>query len=222
MELSLIGALYASIKALAQVRLGPLIAWGGAAFFSLVWWHAAESRSVTPPAMLYAGSTALIVAGLFLGQRFLAGRYGVPGLERIAGLARPMPRFAFLLSLLVMGAVGLPPFGLFSGLMTMLLSPVPESSVSAPFISVCSLGVVAAVWFAASWYLFRMMQGILFGPHRTDLLHEDLRPGEVVSFAMVIAVLLILGLSPHWLPGEIGIFGEPATQLAHTRYIYPD
>jgi len=78
-----------------------------------------------------------------------------------------------------------------------MLSPATEMS----------LGLVAiiAAWFAASWYLFRrLMQRLLFGPHRTDLRYEDLRPGEIAVFVLVIALLLLPGNIPRqWLDAGV-------------------
>ncbi len=51
-------------------------------------------------------------------------------------------------------------------------------------------------WFLASWYLFRMMQQLLFGPHRSDLRYEDLRANEVVYFGALLALLIFLGAIP--------------------------
>jgi formate hydrogenlyase subunit 3/multisubunit Na+/H+ antiporter MnhD subunit len=100
-----------------------------------------------------------------------------------------MPRFAVVLSLLIMAAVGLPPFGLFFGNVEMLLRASPAFS--------WSLTIIALTWFLASWYLFRMMQRLLFGPHRADLRYEDLRANEVVYFAVLIVLLLLLGAAPR-------------------------
>ena len=49
----------------------------------------------------------------------------------LGGVAYPMPRFSTLLALLALAALGMPPFGVYSGLMGMLLSP--EFSPSGPF-----------------------------------------------------------------------------------------
>jgi NADH:ubiquinone oxidoreductase subunit 4 (subunit M) len=55
--------------------------------------------------------------------------------------------------------------------------------------------IVLLVWFIASWYLFRMMQRLLFGPHRENLAYEDLRPAEIVTFVTVLLAVLLLGIA---------------------------
>ena len=153
--LALFGALYGSLKALAHLgyslvglrQLGFLLC-------SLV----AYSRhsDVAPASGIYFSAVVLITVGLLLAGYFVQARYGDVAFDRIGGLARPMPRFATLLALLTMAAVGLPPFGLFSGYIGMLLHPSIEIS--------WELSIIMLTWFAASFNLFRMMQRLLFGP----------------------------------------------------------
>ncbi len=191
--LALFGALYGSIKALAQVRVTRVLAYGGLVFYSILWWYLAVAGSVTPQATIYASAVALVTGGLLLAWHAVRARYGDLTLDRIGGLARPMPRFATLLALLVMAAVGLPPFGLFSGYLAMLLDP----SITASIGSSVGLTIILLAWFTASWYLYRLMQRLLFGPHRQDLPYEDLRPVEVAPLLIVLVLLLALGVAPH-------------------------
>jgi NADH-quinone oxidoreductase subunit M len=187
--LALFGALYGSLKALVQFRVSHLLAYAGLAFFSILWWYLAVNGTFTPQAAVYASAVALVTGGLFLAWHRVQARYGDLDLNQIGGLARPMPRFATLLALLVMAAVGLPPFGLFSGYMAMLLHPSITMS--------WDLIVILLTWLVASWYLFRLMQRLLFGPHRSDILYEDLRPTEVASLVVVLVILVALGIAPY-------------------------
>jgi NADH:ubiquinone oxidoreductase subunit 4 (subunit M) len=58
------------------------------------------------------------------------------------------------------------------------------------------LMVILFTWFLASWYLFRMMQRLLFGPHRPDIRYEDLHTSEVAVFALLLLILIALGVMP--------------------------
>ena len=187
--LALFGALYGSLKALVQFRVTRLLAYASLAFFSILWWYLAVTGTSTPQAAVYTSAVALVIGGLFLAWHRVQVRYGDLDLNQIGGLARPMPRFAILLSLLVMAAVGLPPFGLFSGYMAILLHPSIVIS--------WDLMVILLTWLAASWYLFRLMQRLLFGPHRSDIRYEDLRPTEVAPLLIVLLILLALGITPY-------------------------
>jgi NADH-quinone oxidoreductase subunit M len=187
--LALFGAAFGSLKAVAQSRVSPLLGYASLSFYSVLWWHLAGTRTLIPQAAVYFSAVVLITAALSLAWGRVQTRYGDLPLDRIGGLARPMPLFATLLALLVMAAVGLPPFGLFSGYVGMLL--YRGSGIS------WDLSVVLLTWFAASFYLFRMMQQLLFGPHRTDIPYEDLRRGEAVSLVLVLLVLVAVGLLPY-------------------------
>jgi NADH-quinone oxidoreductase subunit L len=195
--LALSGALHGSLKALTASRMGPLLTHTARAFFYILGWYFAVlgasagsepfARGAERPAVIYACAVTLVIGGLSLAWGRLRARYGDLALSQIGGLAKPMPRFALLFALLVMAAVGLPPFGLFSGFMVMLLS-IPFS---------WDMVVILFVWFMASWYLFRLMQRLLFGPHRVDFPHEDLRPSEMAPLLIVLLLLLALGIAPY-------------------------
>jgi len=187
--LALFGALYGSLKALMQSRVTPLLAYASLSFYSVLWWHIAGTGTIPPQAAVYFSAVALSTGGLLLAWYRVQARYGDLAFDRVGGLARPMPRFATLLALLAMAAVGLPPFGLFSGYIGMLLHPSIEIS--------WDLSIILLTWFAASFYLFRMMQRLLFGPHRTDIPYDDLHRGETVSLLITLLMLVAVGLLPY-------------------------
>jgi NADH-quinone oxidoreductase subunit L len=187
--LALFGAVYGSLKALAQFRVERLLAYAGVALASILWWYLAGAASDTPQGAIYVAALSLITGGLLLAWRVVQARYGNLDLNRISGLARPMPRFALLLSLLVTAAMGLPPFGLFSGLMEMLMNR------SAPMS--WDLAVILLTWLAASWFFLNLMQRLLFGPPRPEIPYTDLRGGEIAPLATALLILLALGIAPY-------------------------
>ncbi|MCG3110178.1 MAG: hypothetical protein MCM46_00010 [Candidatus Manganitrophus sp. SB1] len=187
--LALFGAFYGMVKAVAQFRVERLLAYGGVALFSILWWYLAGAASGAPRGALYAGAAALITGGLLFAWRRVRARYGDLDLDRIGGLAKPMPRFALLLALLVTAAMGLPPFGLFSGLMEMLTNrSLPVS---------WDLAVIVLAWLGASWLFVNLMQRLLFGPPRTDIQYTDLRAGEAAPLAIALLILLVIGIAPN-------------------------
>jgi NADH:ubiquinone oxidoreductase subunit 5 (subunit L)/multisubunit Na+/H+ antiporter MnhA subunit len=189
---ALFGALYGSLKALAQVNVPQLLAYASLAFYSVLWWLFAVSGTFASQAVVYGAAVVLLTTGLLLAWRGVQERCGELTLDRMHGLARAMPRFATVLLLLMMAAIGLPPFGLFSAYMALLLQP----SIAISW----GLLVILLTWFLASWYLFRMMQRLLFGPDRADIRYEDLRTGEVACFGLLLVVLAVLGATPpEWL-----------------------
>ncbi|MFZ5875867.1 MAG: proton-conducting transporter membrane subunit [Nitrospirota bacterium] len=187
--LASVGALYGSFKALMQARVKPLLAYAGVALASIAWWHLAVVGRTTSQAVAYVCAVGLVVGGMCFAWQRVQARYGDLDPDRISGLAQSMPRFAVLLALLVMAGVGLPPFGLFAGFIAMLLDP----SVAGTW----GLAAMLVAWLAASWYLFKLIQRLLFGPHRADRQYDDLRGIEVASLALVVLLLAALGIAPY-------------------------
>ena len=186
---ALSGSLYGTVKALAQSRVRLLLAYGSLSFFSILWWFVAVTRTVRPQAAVFLGSVALVTGGLLMSWQVIRTRYGDDvDPQGITGLAAPMPRFAVLISLLALAAMGLPPFGVFAGFMGLLFTSPLTLSV-APL-------VVAITWLAASWYILDLVQRLLFGRKRPDLRYEDVHESEFASLLIVVVIMFALGLAP--------------------------
>jgi NADH-quinone oxidoreductase subunit M len=155
----------------------------------MIWWFAAATRTTTPRAALLVGAVGLATSGLLIAWQVIRTRYGDDvDPQAISGLAFTMPRYAILLSLLALAAMGMPPFGVFAGFMGLLLTSSLTSAVG-PFI-------VLVAWLAASWYIMQMVQQWLFGARRSDLRYTDLLHTELASLLILVLALLVLGLAP--------------------------
>jgi NADH-quinone oxidoreductase subunit M len=186
---ALVGASYGAIKALAQSRVRLLLAYGSLSFYSMLWWFSAATRAATPRAALMVGTVGLATSGLMVAWQVVRTRYGDDvDPQAVSGLASGMPKYAVLLSLLALAAMGLPPFGVFAGFMGLLLS--------SPFPSIYGLFITLLAWLAASWYIMQMVQRLLFGLRRPELRYTDLLPAELASLLIIVLVLLALGLAP--------------------------
>jgi NADH-quinone oxidoreductase subunit M len=186
---ALVGASYGAVKALAQSRVRLLLAYGSLSFFSMLWWFAAATRAATPRAALMVGAVGLATSGLLVAWQVVRTRYGDDvDPQAVSGLASGMPRYAVILSLLALAAMGLPPFGVFAGFMGLLLS--------SPFPSTVGLIITLLAWLSASWYIMEMVQRLLFGLRRPELRYTDLLRTELASLVIVVLVLLALGLAP--------------------------
>jgi NADH-quinone oxidoreductase subunit M len=194
--LALLGTLYGSLRALTQSRAPSVVAFGGLAFLSMLWWFLLGTRSVPPQSHVYLSGVGLATSGLLLAWYQLRARYGEIGLRALSGLARPMPRFAIGLSLLALAALGLPPFGVYAGFIGMLLAP--------SFTWSAGVIVILTAWLAASWYTFELMQGLLFGRRRPGDRHEDLHGSESASLAIVLMLLVALGILPPRFFSDLG------------------
>ena len=187
--LALIGALYGAVKALAQTRIRLMLSYAGLSFFSMLWWHTAASGLATSRAAVFVASIGLATCGLLIAWQIIRTRYGDDvDPSSISGLAFSMPRYAVLLSLLALAAMGLPPFGVFAGLMGLLLhSPIP---------SLIGLMIMLSAWLAASWYLLSAVQRLLFGIRRSDLRYRDVVQQEWAALTITVVILTVLGLAP--------------------------
>jgi NADH-quinone oxidoreductase subunit M len=186
---ALAGTFYGAVKALAQSRARLLLSYSSLSFYSMLWWFGASTRAMTPRAAVFVGAVGFTTSGLLLAWQVIRTRYGDDVDPRsISGLAATMPRYAVLLSLLVLAATGLPPFGLFASFMGLLL--LSEVSFSIAIV------IIVTAWLAASWYIMGMAQQWLFGTHRHDLRYTDLLPGELASLTILVVVLLALGVVP--------------------------
>jgi NADH-quinone oxidoreductase subunit M len=187
--LGLIGALYGAVKALAQTRIRLMLSYASLSFFSMLWWHTSASSLATSRAAVFVASIGVATCGLLIAWQIIRTRYGDDvDPSSISGLASSMPRYAVLLSLLALAAMGLPPFGVFAGLMGLLLhSPIP---------SLIGLMIMSLAWLAASWYLMSAVQRLLFGIRRGDLRYRDVVQQEWAALTITIVILTMLGLAP--------------------------
>ena len=200
------GAAYGAVKALAQSRVRLRLAYGSLSFLSILWWFAAATGGMAPSATVYVSAVALVTSGLLMSWQVIRTRYGDDiDPQAISGLASPMPRFAVLLSLLALAAIGLPPFGVFAGFVGLLLSSAVSFSIAIP--------IVLLAWLAASWYILDLVQRLLFGRQRSDLRYADLCRTEFASLLLVVLALLALGVTPAQLIGS-GTMMPPTTTTA--------
>jgi NADH-quinone oxidoreductase subunit M len=188
LALALLGAFYGFMKALVQSHLGRLLAYANTILFAIAWWHVAATGGQGAETALYVSAVGLAMTGLLLAGHQLEARYGALDLERLQGLARPMPRFATLVGLLMMAAMGLPLFGVFSGFMAMMFSV----AATAPHSTV----LVLLIWFLVSWLFVRLLQLLLCGQPRPDWLYRDLGRTETLSLILVLCLLALGGFVP--------------------------
>lgn len=186
--LALAGACYGSFRALIQSRPLHRLAYAGLAFFSMLWWFIADTGTAPAQAAVYLSAVGLALSGLLLAWYALRARYGDIDVRALGGLAYPMPRFSTLLALLALAALGMPPFGVFSGFMGMLFNPA--------FVPSGGFAIILVVWLSASWYFIELVQQLIFGPQRLNIRYEDLRGTEFASLLMLVLLLLALGTAP--------------------------
>ena len=188
--LALVGALYGSVKALAQSRVRLLLAYGSLSFFSMLWWFVAVSRTVTPQAAVFLGAVALVTSGLLLAWQVVRTRYGDDvDPQAISGLVLARCRNSPSCSRSWRWRPWACPRSGSSPASWVCSSPSSLTSSAA-------LLVMVIAWLAASWYILDMVQRLLFGRQRSDLRYEDLRPAEFASLLIVVLIVIALGVAP--------------------------
>jgi NADH-quinone oxidoreductase subunit M len=131
----------------------------------------------------------LSTGGLFILVGMLQERTGTRDLDRLGGLWRRLPRLGGVGLVLAMASLGLPGLANFIGEFLVLLGAWRTDPV-VTVISACGL-VVAAI------YALRLVQRTFHGPAQDDSPLSDLRPREVLIFAVALALLVALGLFPQ-------------------------
>lgn len=194
MAFAVIGALYGAVRALVQSRMRLLLAYSSLSLFSMLWWFAVATGIATVWASVFVGAVSFGTSGLLLAWQAIRTRYGDDvDPHAVSGLASTMPRFAVLLSIVALAVMGLPPFGVFSGFMGLLLT--------SPIASPIALFVILLAWLATSWYILDAVQRLLFGQQRPDLPFKDLQQSEFAALLMVVLIVIALGVIPSGLLG---------------------
>ena len=181
--LSIVGALWATIKTFFQFSILHLITYSAVALYSIFWLHISQLGSISDYAISYAWSLTLIIWGLFLAVGQLASRYGELEINNITGLFRTMPYFSVFFALLVMAAVGLPPFSFFFSYLGILINH--SNGISFELVS------IILIWFMSCWYFFKVMQSILFGAFKDNIYYKDFSFAEILILITVLIMLLI-------------------------------
>jgi NADH-quinone oxidoreductase subunit M len=185
--LAIAGALFGTMRAAVQIHLKRMLASITTVLLAGVWWHLGTVGTAAPAGGWYVGAVVTAASGLLLAAHLLEARYGVLDVEKLGGLARPMPRFTVVVGLLFMAAMGLPLFGVFSAFMTMMFAASSPASLS--------VAIVLLIWFLSSVLLLKLLHRLFYGQPRGDLLYQDLTLTELLPFALMIG-LLVLGQFP--------------------------
>jgi NADH-quinone oxidoreductase subunit M len=136
-------------------------------------------------------SFGLCISALFILFGFLAERRSTRELSEFGGLAKPMPAFAALLGVAILGQVGAPGTSGFVGVFLVFLGSFPAQQ----FITLLALsGMVLA-----AGALLRAMGKVMFGPlepaENRGLIDLDLR--ERVVVLLLLVPVLWIGLYPN-------------------------
>lgn len=189
MVLGLIGVVYTAILAIKQDDMKRLFAYASISHVGLIAAGIMTFNFDTlSGAILQMLNHAVVAVGLFLAVDVIERRTGTRSLSQLGGLAKQAPKFGFWFAALVFAAVSVPFSSGFIGEF-LLIKGVYNYSWIAGTIAGTTI-ILGAV------YTFRAYQLSMFGPTK-DMLFKDLSWSEWTVFAVIMAVVVFLGVSPQ-------------------------
>ncbi len=215
--LSVIGVIYGALVSLVQPDLKKLIAYSSVShmgfvtlglFSSLLMSNSAkvDGTQGIDGAIIVMLSHGLLTGGLFLCVGVVYNRLHSRLIADMGGLAKPMPLYATLFLIMMLGSVGLPGLSGFIG---------EFLSMQGAFRADWVVGAITTtVVIFSAWYLFWMFQRAVFGKTPANIAKfRDLDWKESSSLVVLSALSLLLGV----FPGPVLELIHPFSQaLLHT------
>jgi len=190
MSLGALTILYGGTLALVQTDFKRVIAYSSIAhmgfvlFGAFAWTEIAVQGTVVQ--MLAHG---LSISGMFLVAGIVCDRMGTRDLEAMGGIWTRAPRLGAIALFFVVATLGMPGLGNFLGEILILLGGF---GVSPRWTACAGIGLILSAVYALS-LMQRAFQGESPNPARAERMH-DLRAGELLVFAPIMAVLVWLGV----------------------------
>ena len=204
--LAIVGIVYGALVALVQPDLKKLVAYSSVSHmgFVLLGIFALTVQSVQGALMIMI-SHGISTGALFLLIGMLYERTHTRQIAAYGGLARSVPMFAAVLTLVSLSSIGLPGTNGFVGEFLVLIGSYEAAPVAT---AIAATGVV----FAAA-YLLWALQRIIFNPmtHPENADLADLNRRELGVMAVLSVVIIVMGIAP----GPILRRMEPAS----TRFV---
>ena len=191
MALSLIAIVYASLVALAQTDMKKLIAYSSVAHMGYVTLGIfSGTQEGLEGAMMVMLSHGLVASALFLCVGVVYERLHTRQIDRFGGVATIMPRFASVMMVFTLAAIGLPGTSGFVGeFLTMQGAWLMDGKIAA----FAALGVVLG-----AAYMLWLYRRVFFGVVVRDDVRQltDLSVRELAMFAPLLLLVFWMGLYP--------------------------
>jgi len=190
MIVGVVGILYGALQAYGQTDIKRLVAYTSVSHMGFVLlgvfaWN---------PLALQGAVVVMLAHGISTGALFmLAGdihdRIHSRDLGRMGGLWSTMPRMGAVGLVFALASLGLPGLGNFVGEFLVLLGAF-QANVPIAILATLAF-VVSAV------YSLALIQRVFFGPKRQGLDLPDASPREMAIWAVMVALIFLLGLYPR-------------------------
>jgi NADH-quinone oxidoreductase subunit M len=189
--LSVVAVVYTSLVALMQTDMKKLIAYSSVAHMGIV-----TIGLFTPNALGIEGSIitmlshGFVSSALFMVVGVVYDRVHSREIASYGGLAEIMPVYATVFMLFMLASVGLPGTSGFIGEILVLVG-VFQISTWVTFFAATGMILGAA-------YMLWLYRRVIFGELVKDTLRglRDLRPNEIVAFAPLIVLVIVMGVYP--------------------------
>lgn len=213
MWLSVIAIIYTSLVAMMQEDMKKLIAYSSVAHMGFVTLGIfAANRQGIDGAIFQMLSHGFISGALFLCVGVIYDRMHTRGIDDYGGLVIRMPVYALIFMIFTLANVGLPGTSGFVGEFLTLAGVFQYSTWTAFF---ATTGVILSAGYAL-WLFRRVVFGDLV--KRSLLEIADLDSREILVFAPLVAMTLLLGVYPSLVTDVIGVSVQNlVTQVAESR-----
>ena len=190
--LSIVAIIYTSLVALAQEDMKKLIAYSSVAHmgFVTIGLFTINTQGIEG-AILVMLSHGFVSAALFLCVGVVYDRMHSRMISSYGGLVHRMPLYAFVFMIFALASVGLPGT---SGFVGEFLSLVGAYRVNTWVAMLATIGIILG-----PAYMLWLYRRVIFGELTKDELKEilDLSPREIVIFAPMILLVMLLGIYPE-------------------------
>ena len=230
--IAVIGVVYAALVCWVQRDAKKLIAYSSVSHmgFCILGLFAFDRGNIgATGAMIYMISHGLATGGMFLCIGMLYDRFKTREIERMSGLAKIMPLWAFFFCVFVFASVGLPGLNGFVGeFLTMLGTFNSRTYLGAPILGPWYAVIAGTGVILAAIYLLYLVGKIVFGPvllpHWEDTgetgiggKHKhDLSYREAITVAPLAVACLVIGLFPfpilRSLEPSVGVMNQAVHQ----------
>ncbi len=198
--LSIIAIIYTSLVALMQDDMKKLIAYSSVAHMGFVTIGIFSlTKQGVEGSIIQMISHGLISAALFLCVGVLYDRYHSRMISSYGGLANIMPKYAVVLMIFSLAALGLPGTSGFVGEFLVLIGVF---QVNIPVAILASLGVILAASYML-WLYRRVVFGKISNAEIKDM--KDLNRTEIYIFSTLIFLTLFFGFYPDPLLNTVDI-----------------
>jgi NADH-quinone oxidoreductase subunit M len=198
--LSVVAIIYTSLVALMQDDMKKLIAYSSVAHMGFV---TIGIFSITKQGLegsiIQMISHGLISGGLFLSVGVLYDRLNTRMISSYGGLVNTMPKYAFVLMIFTLGALGLPGT---SGFVGEFLVLVGVFQANIPVAVLASLGIILA-----ATYMLSLYRRVIFGRIVSSEVKKimDLNRSEIFILSSLVFLILFFGFYPEILFTTIDI-----------------